>query len=89
MDIAGNTMPLNIPPRVPVETMDCDCWRNEGEMVAWGNKIKELNALVKEKKEEVYEINERLARRNDTINEMREIIANLASALSKFINEDL
>ncbi len=37
MDIAGNSMPIDI----PVETADCDCWRNEGEMVEWGNKIKE------------------------------------------------
>ena len=25
MDIAGNSMPIDI----PVETADCDCWRNE------------------------------------------------------------
>ena len=85
MDIAGNS--IGIP--IPVESNDCDCWRNEGEMVEWGNKIKELNAEIKQLQSVKLELEDRLSRRNDTIDEMRNIIQNLASALSKFIIEDL
>ena len=58
-------------------------------MVEWGNKIKELNAEIKQLQSVKLELEDRLSRRNDTIDEMRNIIQNLASALSKFIMEDL
>ena len=85
MDIAGNSMPIDI----PVENADCDCWRNEGEMVEWGNKIKEQREEIKQLQSVKLELEDRLSRRNDTIEEMRNIIQNLASALSKFILEDI
>lgn len=91
MDIAGNDttdMRLSSPIRIPVETADCDCWRNEGEMVEWGNKIKELNSLIKNHEEEIEELKERVSRRNSQIAEMNDIIKNLASALSKLMIDD-
>lgn len=85
MDIAGNNIGINI----PVESADCDCWRNEGEMVEWGNKIKEQREEIKQLQSVKLELEDRLSRRNDTIEEMRTIIQNLANALSKFILEDI
>jgi uncharacterized coiled-coil protein SlyX len=86
MDIAGNHINGIT---IPVESNDCDCWRNEGEMVEWGNKIKELNSLVKNQEEVIDELNSRLDRRNSQINEMQDIIKSLAIALSKVIIEEL
>jgi len=89
MDIAGNQVRLSTPMSIPVESNDCDCWRNEGERDEWGNKIKELNIIIENHEEEICELNSRLDRRNSQINEMHEIIKSLAIALSKVIIEEL
>ena len=86
MDMAGNLVGAIT---IPVESNDCDCWANEGEMVQWGNKIKELNALVKNQVGEIDELNSRLTLKNSQINEMQDIIKSLAIALSKLIIDDL
>jgi len=86
MDLSEYRLRPSSPLTIPVESADCDCWRNEGEMVLWGNKIKELNSLVKTHEDEIEELSERLSRRNSQINDMAEIIKTLAMSLSKSID---
>tara|TARA_R110000765_G_scaffold258222_1_gene358507 strand:+ start:241 stop:489 length:249 start_codon:yes stop_codon:yes gene_type:complete len=76
LDIAGNALPT-------------EEWKNEGEMVEWGNKIKDLRNLLHENTKIQDELKETVREKDYKIEEMREIIHHLATALSKFINEDL
>ena len=89
IDVPDETPTLSSPIPIPVENADCDCWKNEGEMLEWANKIKELQNKLREQKEEYVELQRKYDSKNFTIDELKDIIHHLAAALQKFINEEV
>ena len=62
-------------------------WNNEGEMLQWANKIRDLTIKVTQLEEAREEYDDRLERRDDTIDNLKRTIKHLSEAIRTILEE--